>query len=168
MMFLIAPIMMLLAALARPLINFFFEQQWQEAIPFLQLLCIVGMLFPIHALNMNLLNVKGRSDLVFKVGLIKKVVNLSLLFLAIPYGVLGIVTSQVIAAFLALIPNTYFSVKLVGYSLREQIKDVIKPIAAAILSGVSAWWMAQLLSTCLLYTSPSPRDAHESRMPSSA
>ena len=26
----------------------------------------------------------------------------------------------------------------------------------------------QLLQHCLLYTSPSPRDAHESRMPSSA
>ena len=26
----------------------------------------------------------------------------------------------------------------------------------------------QLLEDCLLYTSPSPRDAHESRMPSSA
>ena len=34
-----------------------------------------------------------------------------------------------------------------------------------------AWGISQKLSeagACLLYTSPSPRDAHESRMPSSA
>jgi len=152
MIFLIAPVMMLLAALAVPLISFLFDQQWQEATLFLQLLCIVGMIFPIHALNINLLNVKGRSDLVLRVGLIKKTVNLSLLFLAIPYGVLGIVASQVIAAFLALIPNTYFSVKLVGYSLREQINDVIKPISAAILSGTSAWLLVQLLTTHQIVT----------------
>lgn len=145
MMFLIAPIMMLLAALAPPLISLTFDEKWQGAVPYLQLLCMVGMIFPLHSLNMNLLNVKGRSDLIFKVGLVKKSVNLTMLFLAIPYGVLGIVVSQVIATFLALIPNTYFSAKLVGYSTVEQVKDVIKPIGAAVLAGVCAWWSAQVI-----------------------
>lgn len=147
MMFLIAPIMMLLAGLASPLISLAFDEKWQGAVPYLQLLCIVGMIFPLHALNMNLLNVKGRSDLVFKVGLVKKTVNLTMLFLAIPYGVLGIVISQVFATFLALVPNTYFSAKLVGYSLDEQVQDVVKPIGAAVLGGASAWWLAGDLQT---------------------
>lgn len=151
-MFLIAPIMMLLAALASPLISLAFDEKWLGAVPYLQLLCVVGMIFPLHALNMNLLNVKGRSDLVFKVGLVKKGVNLTMLFLAIPYGVLGIVASQVIAAFLALVPNTYFSEKLVGYSLGEQIKDVIKPIGAAVLGGALAWWLADNIQTHPLIT----------------
>uniref|UniRef100_UPI0005BD56BA lipopolysaccharide biosynthesis protein n=1 Tax=Halomonas halodenitrificans TaxID=28252 RepID=UPI0005BD56BA len=142
MMFLIAPIMMLLAALAPTLISLAFDEKWQGAVPYLQLLCIVGMIFPLHALNMNLLNVKGRSDLVFKVGLVKKMVNLTMLFLAIRYGVLEIVISQVFATFLALFPNTYFSNKLIGYSLDEQVKDVIKPICAAVLGGASACYLA--------------------------
>jgi len=152
MMFLIAPIMMLLAALAPILIRLAFDEKWQGAVAYLQLLCIVGMMYPLHSLNVNLLNVKGRSDLVFKVGLVKKAVNLTMLFLAIPYGVLGIVASQVVAAFLGLLPNTYFSTKLIGYSLLEQVKDVIKPIASAILGGASAWWLGQLLSTHHLVT----------------
>jgi len=147
MMFLIAPIMMLLAALAPTLISLAFDEKWQGAVPYLQLLCIVGMIFPLHALNMNLLNVKGRSDLVFKVGLVKKAVNLTMLFLAIPYGVLGIVASQVIATFLALVPNTYFSAKLVGYSLGEQVKDVIKPIGAAAVAGTAAALATQVDTT---------------------
>jgi O-antigen/teichoic acid export membrane protein len=147
MMFLIAPIMMLLASLAPILIRLAFDEKWQGAVPYLQLLCIVGMIFPLHALNINLLNVKGRSDLVFKVGLVKKAVNLTMLFVAIPYGVLAIVASQVAASFFGLLPNTYFSAKLIDYSLLEQIKDVIKPIAAAMLGGASAWWLGQLLST---------------------
>ncbi|MBE0505976.1 MAG: lipopolysaccharide biosynthesis protein [Marinospirillum sp.] len=145
MMFLIAPIMMLLAGLSPTLIGLAFDARWQSAVPYLQLLCVVGMLYPLHALNLNLLKVKGRADLVLKVGLLKKSVNLTLLFLAIPYGVIGIVVSQVLATFLALVPNTYFSAKLVEYSLREQVTDVTKPIAAAILAGLSAFWVAEIL-----------------------
>lgn len=147
MMFLIAPIMMLLAALSPLLIELVFGAKWQGAVPYLQLLCVGGMIYPLHALNINLLNVKGRSDLMFKVGMVKRAVSLTLLFLAIPYGVLGIVVSQVIATFLALVPNTYFSARLVGYSLQEQIRDTVKPISAAVLAGLLAWWTAAHLHT---------------------
>lgn len=140
MMFIIAPVMALLAALAPALFTLLFDARWASAVPYMQLLCVVGALYPIHALNVNLLNVKGRSDLVLKVGLVKKAVNLTLLFLAIPYGVLGIVASQVVGAFLALIPNTYFSVQLVGYSLFEQIKDIVKPLFAALCAGFGSWF----------------------------
>jgi O-antigen/teichoic acid export membrane protein len=138
-MFLIAPIMAFLAALAYPLISLIFDERWLAAVPYLQLLCVVGMFFPLHSLNMNLLNVKGRSDLVFKIGLVKKSVNLALLFLAVPYGVFGIVVSQVIATFLALIPNTYFAARLVGYSLFEQVKDILKPLFSALVVGFVSW-----------------------------
>lgn len=144
MMFLIAPIMGLLAGLSPVLFELMFDERWAAAVPYLQLLCVVGALYPLHALNINLLNVKGRSDLVLKVGFVKKAVNLTLLFLAIPFGVIGIVISQVIGTFLALIPNTYFSARLVGYSLLDQIKDVVKPLAAAGFAGIAAWWVAQL------------------------
>jgi O-antigen/teichoic acid export membrane protein len=147
MMFLVAPVMMLLAALAPVLFSVTFDERWQGAVPYLQLLCIVGMIFPLHAMNVNLLKVKGRSDLVLKIGLLKKTVNLTMLFLAIPYGVLGIVISQVVATFLALLPNTYFSGKLIGYSLFKQVKDVVKPIGAAVFSAAVAWWLTGVMQT---------------------
>ena len=55
----------------------------------------------------------------------------------------GIVVSQVIGAFLALIPNTYFSARLVGYSFFDQIKDVVKPLFAALVAGFCSWFMVQ-------------------------
>jgi O-antigen/teichoic acid export membrane protein len=143
MMFLIAPIMALLAGLSPALFALLFDERWVAAVPYLQLLCVVGALYPLHALNMNLLNVKGRPDLILKIGLVKKAVNLTLLFLAIPYGVFGIVVSQVIGTFLSLIPNTYFSARLVGYSFFDQIKDVVKPLFAALVAGFGSWFMVQ-------------------------
>lgn len=144
MMFLIVPIMGLLAGLASPTFELLFGEQWQGAVFYLQLLCIVGALFPLHALNINLLNVKGRSDLVLKVGLLKKAVNIALLVAAIPYGVVGIIVSQVIGSILALVPNTYYSAKLVSYSLGAQINDAVKPFSAGVLSGIAAWGISEL------------------------
>ena len=143
MMFVIAPVMGLLGGMAPTLFELLFDPAWSGAVPYLQLLCIVGALYPLHALNMNLLNVKGRSDLVLKVGLVKKAVNLTLLFLAIPYGVMGIVVSQVLGSILALVPNTYYSAKLVSYSFSAQIRDVAKPLLSAFMAGLMAWWVSQ-------------------------
>lgn len=143
MMFVIAPVMILIAMLSPVLFGLFLDEKWSGAVPYLQLLCIVGVLFPIHSLNINLLKVKARSDLVLKIGLVKKAINLMLLFLALPHGVLFIVISQVAGSFIALIPNTYFSKKLVGYSILDQIKDVVKPLTAAILCGIMVWCIVQ-------------------------
>lgn len=141
MMFLIAPVMGLLAGLAPMLFELLFDPAWSGAVPYLQLLCIVGALYPLNALNINLLNVKGRSDLVLKIGFVKKAVNLTLLFLAIPYGVMGIVISQVLGSFFALVPNTYFSFRLIKYSLLDQIRDAVKPLLSSALAGLSVFWM---------------------------
>jgi O-antigen/teichoic acid export membrane protein len=146
MMFLITPFMALLGGLAEPLFGLLFSDKWQAAVPYVQLLCVVGALYPLHALNINLLNVKGRSDLVFKVGLIKKAVNLTLLFLAIPYGVLAIAGSQVVGSILALVPNTYFSAKLIGYSLASQISDAGKPILSGLIASIFTLVLLQVTS----------------------
>ena len=150
MMFLIAPVMALLGGLAEPLFGLLFSDKWQEAVPYVQLLCVVGVLYPLHALNINLLNVKGRSDLVFKVGLIKKAVNLTLLFLAIPYGVLAIAASQVVGSILALVPNTYFSAKLIGYSLASQISDAGKPILSGFIASIFTLLLLHVTSFTVL------------------
>lgn len=147
MIFLTAPIMALIAGSASPFFSLFLDGRWHSAIPYLQVLCIVGALYPMHALNVNLLNVKGRSDLVFKIGLIKRTVNISLLLVAIPYGVMGIVVSQAVGSLLALIPNTYFSYRLVGYALKEQILDASKPMFSAVLAGSCVLWLSEQAET---------------------
>lgn len=135
-LFVIAPVMALFAASSPAVFKLFFSDDWQDAVPFIQLLCGVGILYPIHALNMNLLIVSGRPDLVFKVGLLKKFINIILLIIAIPYGVLGIVISQLVGSAIALIPNTYFSFSLIKYSIFEQLKDFYKPVLGSCLAGV--------------------------------
>jgi lipopolysaccharide exporter len=139
MAFLISPIMGLLAGLAPTLFELMFDPQWRGAVPYLQLLCLAGALYPVHALNVNLLMVKGRSDLVVKVGLVKKTISVVFLVAAIPYGVIGIVVGQVVASILALGPSTYFAKRLIGYTFGDQILDVAKALCLGLVAGCCGW-----------------------------
>ncbi|NVK00866.1 MAG: lipopolysaccharide biosynthesis protein [Oceanospirillaceae bacterium] len=150
--FIIAPIMMLIAVLAPSIVSLFFNASWIPAVPFLQVLAIVGLMYPIHSLNINLLNVLGRSDLVLKLGIFKKLFGLLLLVAAIPYGIIGIVISQLIGTFLALFPNTYFSSRLISYNWAEQTSDVLRPIAAATIGALASMCCQYFLSETIAAT----------------
>lgn len=145
MMFMMAPVMLLLGALAEPLFALAFQPKWQGAIGYLQILCVVGVFFALNAINLNILNVKGRSDLVLKTGLLKKTVNIGLLVLAIPHGLQAIVLSQVAGSALALVPNTYYSARLIQYGLADQMVDAFKPVLVALLAALVAWGIQQQL-----------------------
>lgn len=142
MLLLIAPVMGFMAALSLPIFEIFFGERWRGSVLYLQLLCFVGVLYPLHALNINILNVKGRSDLVLKIGVLKKVVSVTLLFAGLPFGVLGIVIGQIVASLIALIPNAYYSARLIEYSLAAQLKDVSKPMFSALFAATISWIVA--------------------------
>ncbi|WP_301719648.1 lipopolysaccharide biosynthesis protein [Pseudidiomarina terrestris] len=136
MMFICAPLMIAVGGFADPVFKLLFSAEWHAAIEYIEWLVIVAVLYPLHSISLNIMNVKGRSDLVLKVGLIKKSINLALLFAAIPFGVKGIVISQVIGSFIALAPGIYVSGRLIQYSVREQLLDAFKPVLAAALALV--------------------------------
>lgn len=138
MMFIVAPVMAFLASTAEPLFRTVLGERWDDAIVYMQLLCIVATLYPLHAVNINILNVKGRSDLVFKIGLLKNASSLLFLFITLPFGVFWIIVGQIAHSILSLVPNTYFTKRLIGYGVGLQIVDVIKPCAAALLAGYAA------------------------------
>jgi len=133
--FLLFPAMALMAALAEPLFQVLLSNQWLPAVPYLQLMCIAGLLYPLHVINLDILRVKGRSDLLLYLEIVKKVSIMLILFVSVRYGVIGILIGQIISSVLAYLPNSYFSDKLIGYSMREQIGDFLPGL---VLSGAVA------------------------------
>lgn len=121
--FVIFPVMGLLAAIADPFIRVLLTEKWIAVVPLLQLLCIARVLTPISTLNMNILNVIGRSDLFLKLDIIKIPVILGSLFLAIPYGVKAVVIGHVISSIISFLINTYYPSKFYDYGAWSQIKD---------------------------------------------
>ena len=95
-MFIMSPVMVFMGVLAKPLIIFLLTDKWIEVVPYLQILAICGLLYPIHSFNLNILKVKGRSDLFLKLEIIKKIIVGFSVALAINFGIFALVWSIVL------------------------------------------------------------------------
>lgn len=144
--YIIFPSMVALAVLAKPLFSLMLKDNWLPAVPYLQLLCIVGLLYPLHAINLNVLKVKGRSDLFLYLEIIKKLMIVIIILISVQFGIFGILIGQIASSVLAYIPNSYFSIKLIDYSLSEQLYDFIPTLLLAVAMGVFMYTVGLVLS----------------------
>lgn len=133
--FVIAPVLFLMMVVAEPMIRFLLTDKWLPAVPYLQVLVLSGILYPIHAYNLNILKVKGRSDLFLKLELIKKLVVILVLIFSVRFGIMGIVWGQVLTSTLAFFINTYYTGKIIHYGSLQQLKDLLPII---LLSAIIA------------------------------
>ena len=122
--FLVAPTLLFMAVLATPLFRFLLTEKWLTAVPYFQFLCIAGILHPINAYNLNILTVKGKSDLYLKLSIIKKILILTVVIVAINWGIYGLLFGQLFISIVGLFFNGYFTGKLINYNVFEQIKDI--------------------------------------------
>ena len=123
--FVIFPLMLGLSSVADPFIRLALTDKWEGAIYLLQIICFALMWYPIHAINLNILSVKGRSDYFLKLEIIKKVQGVFILCITVPMGIVAMCYGQVINSMISLIWNTHYTKKLIGYGFLAQIKDLL-------------------------------------------
>ena len=123
--FLVFPMMLMLSAIANPLVRILLTDKWIGCVILLQIVCFQMMWYPIHAINLNLLTVKGRSDLYFRLEILKKIVGVCILCITIPHGVAWMVCGGVLSSLISLVINTYYTGKLLKIGLFIQIKDML-------------------------------------------
>lgn len=136
--FVVFPLMMSLAVLARPLIITMITEKWESCITLLQIMCFSMMWYPIHSLNLNLLQVKGRSDLFFRLELIKRGFGLLVLCISLPLGLEAFCWGGVVSSLISLFINTYYTGKMINVGYLKQMKDLSHII---ILSFVMCFFM---------------------------
>ena len=134
--FVVTPFLIFLAVLAEPTFRFLFTEKWLSAVPYFQILCITGILFPLHSYNLTILNIKGRSDLFLKLEAFKKILIVIIIVLAVPFGVLALLYGQVIASLLAFFINARYTEKFIDYSGWQQITDIFPIMVTAGFSGI--------------------------------
>ncbi len=145
-------VMMLgMAAIAGPMIETLIGKKWLGAVEYLQLLCIVGMFYPLHVLNLNILKVLGRSDLYLQLEVVKKIMVIPVVVIGIYWGVKIMILGMIVNSFIAYFLNSYWSGQFIGYSIGDQISDIIPSfILAMVVSttifglGVILPWTAQV------------------------
>jgi teichuronic acid exporter len=135
--FFVAPILLILSALAEPLFRFLFTEKWLPAVPFFKILCWNGILYPIHAYNLNILRVKGRSDLFLKLEFIKKATVVIVMAISIQFGIICLLYGGLLVSVLHFFINTYYTGKFLDYSAMKQAKDLIPTILlASVIGGI--------------------------------
>ena len=161
-MFLSVIPMFFLSAISEPLLFCLIGPQWHEAATYLPLICIAGSTYPLHSLNLNMLEVQGRSDIFLVIEVIKKIIALVPLYVGAIYGVMEMLIVTLFTTIIAFFINSHYSGKQIGYSSWMQIKDVAPIYKVGFLFSLAVYFMkfmpisnwiilpCQLVSGCLL------------------
>lgn len=131
-----APMLVVLIIVAEPLFRFLLTERWLPAVPYFRILCAAGVMYPLHSFNLNILKVKGRSDLFLKLEIIKKISSVIGIICVIPFGIYGLLFFQLGYSFIGYYINSIYSGKIINYAITEQIIDLLPSISLSILSGL--------------------------------
>lgn len=143
-MFITAISMFALGAVSEPLLYCLIGAKWHEAATYLPLICIAGSLYPLHAINLNMLQVQGRSDLFLGLEIVKKIIALAPLFIGAFVGILPMLYVNLLTGLIAYFLNSYYSGKFLGYSSWMQLKDVAPSYGVATIVALSVYFFKYL------------------------
>jgi len=144
--YLIFPFVLIIASLADLIFEVVFPDKWQPVVMYLQLMLLTAVFLPLHALNLNILNVKGRSDLFLLLEVIKKTLIVIVLFFTIQHGVVYVLVGQFFLSIIAYFINSYFTNSLIGYSVGEQIKDFMPNLLLSSAIAISLYYFQMNLN----------------------
>lgn len=145
--FIVFPIMIGIAALAHPLVVALVTDKWVQCVPYLQIICIASMWYPIHAINLNLLQVKGRSDLFLRLEVIKKAIITVAIIVSVPFGIIGICVGSVCTSIICLAINTYYTSKLIGVGFLMQMRDLTPTLLVSLTTGGIIYFLVQFFDS---------------------
>jgi len=133
--FVVFPLMIILMVIAKPLIIVLFTDKWLKSVPYFQLLCFVGMVYPVNSNNVNILKALRRGKDILYLSFVKRVLTLTLIIIGIPFGIYGIICGSIMSLYLWIPVNVYCSSKLTGYGIFKQITDMTPNFCLSCLVG---------------------------------
>ena len=140
-MFISSIVMFALGAVSEPLLYCLVGPKWHEAAVYLPLICISASTYPIHAINLNMLQVQGRSDLFLGLEIVKKIIFVCPLFIGAFIGIIPMLYANLITTIIAFFLNSHYSGKMIGYSSWMQIKDVAPSYGIATVVALSVYFL---------------------------
>ena len=131
-------------AVAEPMVKVLIGDKWLPCVPFLQIICLQMVLYPLHSQNLNLLEIRGRSDLFLKIQIIKKGISVVPIILGIFISIYWMLVGSVFTGLIGLYVNSYYSGSLLDYDLREQLKDIAPSFAITLSMAIFVYMLSFL------------------------
>jgi O-antigen/teichoic acid export membrane protein len=133
------PMMIGLAVVARPLVLVMLTEKWAGCVIYLQLLCMAGLLYPLHLINLNVLQAMGRSDLFFRLEVIKKALVVANIAITWRWGISAMICGMAATSIIGYYINSYYTGTMIDYPIGEQVRDLSSYLAASVVMGFVAY-----------------------------
>ncbi len=153
--FVVFPLCLGIGSVSFPLINVLYTDVWIYAATLLQIVVFAGMWYPIHAINLNLLQVKGRSDLFFRLEVIKKILGVAMLCITVPLGLEAMCYGGIITSIVCLVINTHYTGKLLDLGFFTQMKDLLPSLLLSLVMFAGCKLLSTILGNGILSLSVS-------------
>ena len=134
------PLMILLIVIAKPLIIILFSDRWTESIPYFQILCIAGIAISLQGINYNVVAAIGKSKILFKWTIIKRVIGIGCIFIGLPFGMKGLLWGMVGGSYAIYLINAFVASKYIGYSSKNQFTDIFPILLLSAGVGIITWF----------------------------
>lgn len=131
-------------SVAEPMVKVLIGDKWLPCVPFLQIICLQMVLYPLHSQNLNLLEIRGRSDLFLKIQIIKKSISVGPIILGIFISIYWMLVGSVFTSLIDLYVNSYYSRSLLDYDLKEQLKDIAPSFAITLSMAIFVYMLSFL------------------------
>ena len=131
-----------LAACAKQFILVLIGEKWLPSVPMMQIICFSLMLYPLHAINLNMLQVQGRSDLFLKLEIIKKIVYITPIVLGIFCGIYAMLIGNAVCGLISYYLNAFYSGPFLNYTIREQVIDILPSFLIAMVMALVVYCMS--------------------------
>lgn len=148
--FLIFPVMIGLMSVSQPFIYTFLTGKWNGAVILLQILCLDWILDHLSSINLNLLYVKGRTDLALKLEIFKKIIAVFILLVSLNFGLIAMCYGRALYSVIATVINTTYTKKYLSLSIFDQVKDILPFLIGAIVMGVGIVIVINFFSSCVI------------------
>lgn len=139
------PIMLGIAACARPLVLILLTEKWEPAIPYVMIFCFSYALLPLQTANLNAIKALGYSDIYLRLEIIRKAAGFCVLFLTMWHGPLLMAASNILIGLINQAVNAWPNIRLLGYSYREQIRDILPSAALSAFMFMTVWALHYLI-----------------------
>lgn len=140
-MFVTAILMICMGAISEPLIYCLIGPQWDLAASYLPLICISMSLYPLHALNLNMLQIQGRTDIYLYIEIVKKIIAIGPICLGIFISIYWMLIGSIITGVICFFLNSYYTGKELGYSSWKQLGDVLPSYGIATIISLSVYFL---------------------------
>ncbi|WP_435354442.1 lipopolysaccharide biosynthesis protein [Emticicia sp. SJ17W-69] len=122
--FIVTPLLSMLMITANDLFEIILGEKWKGAVIYFQLLCLIGMFYPISSINLNILKIVGKSNVLLRLEIAKKVLLVIILMFTIKLSLLMVIYGNFVYAIITVLLNMFFCGREINLGVFKQIADI--------------------------------------------